>query len=279
MNSLKDYDSNSAVQIIEYDDYVLIKARDSGNPNVLLDELHQLFEKLIKQGTVHIAFDLAQIPLPNGSFIAFLISKTYELRRLGGDLGIVNMMESAGQNLSFFTPLTYLTIPADNRPFSAASAAAAAQREDRSHDDYKPNRLRVNATVDALQDVTDFVLVWAESAGVEPVERNKLKIAVHEACMNVIEHGYQFEAGNEIEIEVESDEHSFRVMISDWGQPFEAFGHSDYNVHEAFENQKRGGYGFYIMQQSVDEIRYEFGEGGNRLTLVVEYPEDRTLPV
>jgi len=273
---LKAHDSDAIIYSRYFENHILVKLRDSVNSNSVLDRLHLFFEKLQKEGTKHIVFNMGNVPFPSGSFIAFLIAKTNELRFRGGDLQIINLLDTARNNFSFFTPLTFLSIVSDADHFepSAPGAPQKAKLTDISFDetDSMPRKIRVNATVDAVRDVTDFVTAWANREQIEAITLGKYRIAVHEACMNVIEHGYRFAEGKELEIEVCADDRYFMTMISDWGIPFESFGKRDYNVQEAFEKQQRGGYGFYIMQQSVDEIRYEFGEDGNRLTLVLEYP-------
>lgn len=276
---LKARDSDAIIYSRYYENHMLIKLRDSANPNSVLDRLHAFFDNLQKEDVLHIVFDMGNVPFPSGSFIAFLIAKTIEIRRMGGDLQIINLLDTARNNFSFFTPLTFLSIVTDADHF-APSAPGASQKIRSSEaavdeTDSMPSRIRVNATIDAVQDVTDFVKAWAEREKIEPIALGKFKIAAHEACMNVIEHGYQYAEGKELEIEIKADDRCFMAIISDWGVPFENFGKRDYNVQEAFEKQQRGGYGFYIMQQSVDEIRYEFGDGVNRLTLVLEYPEGK----
>ncbi|MBN1780601.1 ATP-binding protein [bacterium] len=257
--------------------HVLVKLRDSINPNDILDALHGFFEKLFNDGVKQIVFDMGNIPFPSGSFIALLIAKTEEARFYGGDMQIVNLLDTARNNFSFFTPLTFLSIVSNGEKIAPAAESvqpipAGSESGDLVIEEgERPRRMRIMANVDALQDVTDFVTVWARDDRITPTAQSKLRIAVYEACMNVIEHGYQFEEGHEIEVEVIPEETRFMVKISDWGVPFEKFGRSDYNVQEAFEKRLRGGYGFYIIQQSVDEIRYEFGEGGNCLTLILEF--------
>jgi serine/threonine-protein kinase RsbW len=269
------HDSQTITETWVHEDHVLVKLRDSINPNDIIDRLHAFFENLFKEGISRIVLDMGNVPFPSGSFIALLIAKTIEARRYGGDIQIVHLLDTAKSNFSFFTPLTFLSIVSNAEKLSvpvlpAASKPAPSGIDDPLAEGQKPNRIRVNATIDALQDVTDFVSVWLKDPRIAPNARSKMKIAVHEACMNVIEHGYQFAEGKEIQVEVLFEEKCFMVIISDWGTPFEKFGKSDYNVQEAFEKQQRGGYGFYIMQQSVDEIRYEFGDGGNKLTLILE---------
>jgi anti-sigma regulatory factor (Ser/Thr protein kinase) len=41
-----------------------------------------------------------------------------------------------------------------------------------------------------------------------------------------------------------------------------------YDAEEAFREKRRGGFGRYIVERSVDEVYYQGGEKGNRLTLV-----------
>jgi serine/threonine-protein kinase RsbW len=252
-------------------DIVKVRMVDGKDPNVLVSELHGLILDTIKTGASYIVFDMSNVEYPNASFIAMLIGTTTELRRTGGDLKLIHVLDTARNNFTIFSPLTYLSIGADE-VFSLKGLMDAHPSQVEDLVDFIPGRkstLRVDASVDNLNSVNHFVSILAKKAGMEEMEISKLKIAVYEACLNVVEHGYNFEPGSTIGIEVLCDKGRFAVTISDKGEPFDFYGVKDYNVQEAFDQKKQGGFGLYIIKRSVDEIKYESNpKEGNRLTLV-----------
>jgi len=256
---------------------LMVRLNDDIDPNVALHEVQDLFDTWFKNGISRIVFDMSNLEFPNGSFIAMLIEKTSEARRRGGDIKIINLPKSAHNNLTMFTPLTYLSIGTDALSVfdDVVDLDPASMEKFVDFEEGKPRILQVEASVDALNKVTHYVTVCAQKAGIERIEQSKLKIAVYEACMNVIEHGYCFESGKFMIIEVLWDNGMFKVSIVDHGKSFNFYDVKQYDVEEAFQEKRQGGFGLYIIQRSVDEIRYEKDpSGGNRLTLVKKIHPD-----
>ena len=252
-------------------DVMRITVKSVKNSNAGIDDVQAAFDRAYGEGISQIIFDMSDIEFPSGSFIAMLIGRTMEARRRGGDVKIVGLSEMAQNNLSIFTPLTYLSIGLDE--------IVALEDVEKVHPSLieefvqfregEPCSLHLGAVVDSLNTVTHFVGVLAEKSEMEPLDVSKLKIAVYEACMNVIEHGYRFEPNKMMEVEVLLKRKRFTVVIRDWGESFDFNGVRPYDVHEAYHERREGGFGLYIIQKSVDEVKYESDpEGGNRLTLV-----------
>ena len=252
-------------------DVVKIRLQESVDPNSVIDELHGLFDDVLKDGASQVVFDMGNVEFPNGSFIAMLIGRTMEARRQGRDIKIINLSETARNHFAIFTPLTYLSIGTDEvvTPEEYIVAYPSSMEELVDFEQGKPSSLRVKASVDSLNVITQFVTTLAQKTGMEKIELSKLKIAVYEACMNVIEHGYRFEPGKFMEIEVLWERDRFQVTIVDKGDSFDFYDVKPYDVKEAFHEKRQGGFGLYIIQKSVDEIKYETDhEGENRLTLI-----------
>ncbi|HDQ44513.1 MAG TPA: hypothetical protein ENN17_03310 [bacterium] len=252
-------------------DTLKIRLQDGIDPNQVIPQLLVCFEKYFKEDIVRFLLDMENVSFPNGSFIAMLIGMTTEARRRGGDFKLFNVSETARNHFSTFTPLTYLSIGQeedflDNAAFDAYSQSFI---DELGFETGKPVSIQVAARVDSLQTITDLVTRLAQKVKMDPTEVSKLKIAVYEACMNVIEHGYHFHPGEEMGIEILHETDIFKVTIIDHAEPFDFFGIKSYNVSESFENKQRGGYGTYIIRHSVDNVTYEPDpKTGNRLILV-----------
>lgn len=250
---------------------VKIKVFSHYDQNRLITEVNNVFDQTFKVGYFRVVFDIGNVVFPNSSFIAMLIGRTMEARRYGGDVKIVNFSETTRNHLAMFSPLTYLSTGTDE-----AKALDEFAESDSSYvgefidlEEGKPNTLEVDASVDSLNMVTDFVASLAQKAGIDPVEISKLKIAVYEAGMNVIEHGYRFEPDKSMRVEVIREGKQLLIILKDKGKTFDFYNVKPYDVDTAVKGKRKGGYGLYIIQRSVDEIRYENDSfAGNRLTLI-----------
>ncbi len=131
------------------------------------------------------------------------------------------------------------------------------------------NHLRVESTTQKLYEICDFVTKYADRAGFGPKEVGKLKIAVYEACLNVIEHAYHSKPDNWIDVWLEYNEEMFKVIIQDYGNGFEGFSRKSYDVVSAMDERQTGGFGLYIIRRAMDQIDYRPDPSrGNRLTMV-----------
>jgi len=114
-----------------------------------------------------------------------------------------------------------------------------------------------------------FVEQACRRAGVDAASCFDLKLAVDEACANIIAHGYRGRSGGSIRIACASDEDSVRVTIVDRGRAFAPADLPAADVTSDWKERPLGGLGWHLIRQSVDEIDYEPDPaGGNRLTLV-----------
>lgn len=137
-----------------------------------------------------------------------------------------------------------------------------------SYEDKSLKHLRVQSTAQNLYTICDFVTGHAEKVGFDSKEIGKTKIAVYEACLNVIEHAYHSNPDNWIDVWVEYDSRKFTIVIQDYGIGFGEFSFKDYDVLSAMDSRKTGGFGLYIIRRSMDEIDYKADPAnGNRMTL------------
>jgi serine/threonine-protein kinase RsbW len=95
-----------------------------------------------------------------------------------------------------------------------------------------------------------------------------LKLAVDEACMNIITHGYAGMNPGSIILSVALSPQQVEIGITDFGHAFEPDEAPAPDPQAALEDRETGGFGLYFIYQTMDEVRYETGGGCNRLTLV-----------
>jgi serine/threonine-protein kinase RsbW len=249
---------------------VRVRIAEGTDPNQSVETLQKLFDDLFRDGITRVFFDMRNVEFPNATLIAMLVQRTAEARRMKGDVRLLNLSLTSKNNLSVFSPLTYLSLSEDAEADNAdvVESSGTEEEESSSFEEGIPYKLKVPATLEALNQLTDFAMSLARSAGFEKLELSRLKIAIYEAGMNVIEFGYGFDRDEVMGIEVLKEGDRFMVALTDTGKSFDFYTNPVYDVEEAYREKRQGGFGRYIIERSVDEVYYQSVEDGNRLTLV-----------
>jgi serine/threonine-protein kinase RsbW len=129
--------------------------------------------------------------------------------------------------------------------------------------------IELEARVENLGRIRDFLEDACGEAGVGHPDTHGLKVAVDEACSNVIEHGYAGRTPGPLAVSFQADAGRIAVTIGDRGRPFDPAGAPAADTASDWEKRPVGGLGWHLIRQLVDEIRYDSNpETGNRLTLV-----------
>lgn len=111
-----------------------------------------------------------------------------------------------------------------------------------------------------------------EQPSVDPETCYDLKLAVEEACTNVVTHGYAGMNPGSVLLSLELDPAQIRVTLTDFGHPFEPYDPGAPDLEASLEDELSHGFGLHLIYQMMDEIRYESGEDGNHLTFVKRLP-------
>ena len=94
----------------------------------------------------------------------------------------------------------------------------------------------------------------------------ELKLAVDEACTNIIEHGYKGMDPGSIILSFRIQPDRILVQLTDFGHVFEPVEGPKPDVEAALEDGELGGLGLYLIYQTMDNIDYTSSEDGNTLT-------------
>lgn len=97
--------------------------------------------------------------------------------------------------------------------------------------------------------------------------RYDLKLALDEACTNIITHGYAGMNPGSIILNVNVSQKEVVMTITDFGHQFEPSDAPAPDVKAALDDRPTGGFGLYFIYQSMDGVAYETTEAGNILTL------------
>jgi len=129
--------------------------------------------------------------------------------------------------------------------------------------------LRVPAALDNLHEIRDFVDDVCADLEISPGVLADLRLAVDEAATNIVVHGYHEHKGV-IEVLVQRDGDAVAVHLRDDAPLFDptCIANPDLCV-SPMDKKKAGGYGVYLLNHVVDEVRYRVtNDGRNELTLI-----------
>lgn len=127
--------------------------------------------------------------------------------------------------------------------------------------------MTIDSSTRHLEKVRKFVERHAREAGLADEVITRFKLAVDEACTNVIEHAYCEESGHEIELTTIADEKSFSVRIQDRGRAFAVDKYEEPNLVELVRNRRNGGLGVRLMHRLMDDVTYRSNDGINVVEL------------
>jgi anti-sigma regulatory factor (Ser/Thr protein kinase) len=95
-----------------------------------------------------------------------------------------------------------------------------------------------------------------------------LKLAVDEACTNIITHGYEGINPGSIILNLQLTPAAVVLTITDFGHPFEPSEAPMPDVQAGLDDRPTGGFGLYFIYQTMDNVDYKSTEDGNHLILV-----------
>lgn len=128
--------------------------------------------------------------------------------------------------------------------------------------------LKVAATLDALTPIRDFIESATEQAGLDEHAAWQVQLAVDEAATNVIQHGYNDSEPGIVEVSCQIANDELMIVLRDWGRQFNPDDIPTPDIESPLEERQAGGLGLYLMQQLMDDVRFEFDAyHGNLLTM------------
>ncbi|MBE0409598.1 MAG: ATP-binding protein [Anaerolineales bacterium] len=120
-----------------------------------------------------------------------------------------------------------------------------------------------------LEKIREFVGKIAQKAGMNESDIYAIQLAVDEACSNIIEHAYGGEGLGAIECTCSIDNGSIKIILRDFGEPFEPERIPPMQKDVPLQQLKPRGAGMYLMNHLMDEVSFEFDkESGNKVTMV-----------
>lgn len=127
---------------------------------------------------------------------------------------------------------------------------------------------RVPATVESIRSVVARVHESAQQARLDEQALFQCRLALDEACTNIIEHAYANDPAGEIEVVVKVGDGICAIHLIDFGEAYDPAQVSSPPIGEGIEKASPGGLGLYLMRTVMDEVYYSSSPRGNRLIMV-----------
>ena len=130
------------------------------------------------------------------------------------------------------------------------------------------NELTVEARLDNLEKVIDFISRNLEEAGGSPAIEIQVHLAVEEIFVNVASYAYEPGTGP-VTIQcgpLGSDR--FEIIVIDQGVPYDPMAKDDPDVTLEIEERQIGGLGIFLAKQYMEEMNYRYENGSNILTMI-----------
>ncbi len=130
------------------------------------------------------------------------------------------------------------------------------------------HRLSIPSSTSYLGEVRRFVETYAREAKFADDAIENFKIAVDEACTNIIKHAYQGDASRKIDLAVIVEDERFTVRIRDDGRAFETKDYTEPDIFHLAKNRRVGGFGVHIIRLLMDHVEYNTRGNVNEVKLV-----------
>ena len=119
-----------------------------------------------------------------------------------------------------------------------------------------------------LNDIRDLVGNSAREWGLDETQIYELQLATDEAASNIIEHGYEGEGENTIELRVAKEYGGITVTLIDSGPPYQPNFIKIPGKSRKVTDMEVGGLGLYFIHKLMDEVTYQYDPKiGNILNL------------
>jgi serine/threonine-protein kinase RsbW len=107
-----------------------------------------------------------------------------------------------------------------------------------------------------LEEVRRFVETCCQEARLSTDTVEQFKLAVDEACTNVIKHAYKGDGAKNIDVAVIIEPDRCVIRIRDEGQRFRPTEYRSPDLIESVRQRRAGGFGVQIMRRLMDHVEY-----------------------
>ena len=128
--------------------------------------------------------------------------------------------------------------------------------------------LTVEARPESIPQIIEFVDGELDGLDCPVKTKTQIDIAIDELCSNIARYAYDGESGEmTVAVEGESAPGTVSISFRDEGKPFNPLESEDPDVTLSARERRVGGLGIFLVRKSMDDVRYEYRDGKNILTI------------
>ena len=129
-------------------------------------------------------------------------------------------------------------------------------------------QLDVQAIDKNLPQVLAFVDEQLDAADCPKKIKIQIDLAVEEIFVNIAHYAYDPDIGTAtVRVDVLGDPPSVDITFIDNGVPYDPLAKQDPNVKLPARERKIGGLGIFMVKKNMDDVKYEYIDGHNILTM------------
>ena len=129
-------------------------------------------------------------------------------------------------------------------------------------------QLDVQAIDKNLPQVLAFVDEQLDAADCPKKIKIQIDLAVEEIFINIAHYAYDPDIGTAtVRVDVLGDPPSVDITFIDNGIPYDPLAKQDPNVKLPARDRKIGGLGIFMVKKNMDDVKYEYIDGHNILTM------------
>jgi len=132
-------------------------------------------------------------------------------------------------------------------------------------------KLTVEANIDNLDAVVDFVNGELEHKNYPPELLININLAVEEIFMNIAHHAYCPGSGS-VAIAISVGDETV-IRFEDTGKPYNPLEHPDPDLDKSLMEREIGGLGIFLVKQVMDQVDYIRIDNKNVLTVTKKFAE------
>ena len=133
-----------------------------------------------------------------------------------------------------------------------------------SLEDEQELSLSMQASMSDISRLEPFITNVAQKAGIEERESKRLRLAVEEAVVNIINYGQ----ATTISLQAKSEDNQLLLTIDDDGLPFDPTADSPTDLSVPADQRPPGGLGIIFLHEMTDGLSYQRTDGHNVLTII-----------
>lgn len=130
------------------------------------------------------------------------------------------------------------------------------------------NELTIEATIENIPAVTEYVDRKLESMDCPLKAQMQIDVAIDELFSNIAKFAYSPDTGPAtVRVEVEKDPMTVVITFIDHGHQYDPLKAEEPDITLDAEEREIGGLGIFVVKKTMDDITYEYRNGQNILRI------------